>query len=153
MIAARWRKRLLIVLLVLDLSLVALWAFTCIRGIIPFTSAQLACQIRDGGVWLSDQKWDVIMGQAAGVQVFDYNLNSLFGVNSQMSTWTVIPFWLPVALLSGIGFLLYRVNRRATEASQSGVCRKCGYDLRETPDKCPECGTEAVVSSAKEKLD
>ena len=57
----------------------------------------------------------------------------------------VIPIWfalactmsLPVAhlLLSGRRYVR---TRRLLRAS---LCPTCGYDLRATPDRCPECGT------------
>jgi hypothetical protein len=57
----------------------------------------------------------------------------------------VVPFWavvVPIALLTGLAL---RARWSAGQRSRAGLCPACGYDLRATPDRCPECGTAFVL--------
>jgi hypothetical protein len=58
---------------------------------------------------------------------------------AQHPTWAAVAATtlLPVARL---GSWLLRIRRRRRQ-SRAGLCARCGYDLRATPGRCPECGT------------
>jgi hypothetical protein len=61
--------------------------------------------------------------------------------SSPSSWWVIVPFWLVTAVFTAIpaarGVVRFRRRRRKRPA---GLCPRCGYDLRATPDRCPECG-------------
>jgi hypothetical protein len=63
--------------------------------------------------------------------------------------YTVHYLWVVAAtgaLAAARGFAFVRRLRRERQAWLVGRCPACGYDLRATPDRCPECGSTAKLA-------
>jgi hypothetical protein len=58
----------------------------------------------------------------------------------------MLPCWFPVLLLSvgPAAWLVLALRQRRRR--KLGFCVKCGYDLRASPERCPECGTPIRLS-------
>ena len=61
--------------------------------------------------------------------------------NPRFGYWRVaIPFWIPASLFSIILLPPLVQSYRRRKRRKLGLCVKCGYDLRASKDRCPECG-------------
>ncbi|MGA2441974.1 MAG: hypothetical protein ABSH08_13530 [Tepidisphaeraceae bacterium] len=63
--------------------------------------------------------------------------------STAFSVWLGTPLLLSAVLPT---WWLIR-NGKVNREKRKGTCRVCGYDLRATPERCPECGT---IPSKKE---
>jgi hypothetical protein len=59
----------------------------------------------------------------------------------------LVPSWFLVLLLLMPAVLAIRRVGRTRARRVRGLCAACGYDLRETPERCPECGTIATTAA------
>jgi hypothetical protein len=57
----------------------------------------------------------------------------------------IIPIWLPLIVGIALSTLFILARRRIYHRLKSGHCLQCGYDLRESKDNCPECGTPILA--------
>jgi hypothetical protein len=82
------------------------------------------------------------MGSPLGEDGGGFFYRAIYGVS-----WTgfTIPLWKLVIIFClypcGRLFDMALSARRDRQKRRQGFCAICGYDLRATPDRCPECGT------------
>jgi hypothetical protein len=78
--------------------------------------------------WLGFARWD---------QPLNKNNGGGFARGFQVPLWAI-------ALLSAVAPALWlaraHLRSRQTRRRQAGLCPGCGYDLRASPERCPECG-------------
>ena len=70
---------------------------------------------------------------AVGEHALDYESRRVWSVT--------LPLWFLALLLAVAPARHGRQALRQRLGPRPGCCRHCGYDLRATPDRCPECGT------------
>jgi hypothetical protein len=64
----------------------------------------------------------------------------------------IVPSWFAVLLSAippGLWYLLWRRRHQTQIRLNSGQCVRCGYDLRETPGRCPECGAVSTPATVQ----
>ncbi len=83
------------------------------------------------------------------------------GVGVWCLLWCGRPWWVAASmggfwglLASLVGIPIYfivdgHISRRMRIREAVPHCRKCGYDLRASKDRCPECGTPIPAQEAK----
>ncbi len=74
---------------------------------------------------------------------------------SQRTNWfhgsgweLIVPHWFAVICSTVLPLLWIRQTRRRRRERVQGACTNCGYDLRATPDRCPECATVPAKATA-----
>jgi hypothetical protein len=95
------------------------------------------------GRWRGEVGFTHIRGSPSGLGLTDYSRRFLgfgSGGRSDGTRFVNIPYWFPALCFAMPAALTARGLWRRRPA-RPGVCRTCGYDLRASPDRCPECGT------------
>jgi hypothetical protein len=68
-------------------------------------------------------------------------LQSRAGPYSEENWQIGIPFWFLTAMFAFVPVMRTRRRWIRLGCKPPGFCAVCGYDLRATPERCPECGT------------
>ena len=126
-----------IVSLLLCVAMCALWVRSFMIGdYVVFATGRHGCHI---SIARGDCRLVLSRGvglEANGERVFSRPLEQV-GEYRSGSGALYLPFWLMTAATALAWMAFYRRSRKP---HVMGHCPACGYDMRATPDRCPECG-------------
>ena len=57
----------------------------------------------------------------------------------------IVPLWVLALVTAALPAYHASAFARARKRRRTGLCPSCGYDLRATPGRCPECGRGSVA--------
>jgi hypothetical protein len=63
--------------------------------------------------------------------------------------WVGVPYWFLIILFTAFPLMRTMCLTRRIRRQRAGCCLACGYDLRGTPDHCPECGAIPPAESPR----
>lgn len=81
---------------------------------------------------------------------YHYMAGMLFPSGHWVERWLLLPGWIVWLLLAALPirwWWLFRGRWRREKRLAANQCISCGFDLRATPDRCPECGTLVPAKS------
>jgi hypothetical protein len=119
--------------------LIRLWRHSGPAGMSGFRPGFSFERRSDGFFW---KRSDALL-QTLGFATWDDSWYPILpkGVSGGGVRAVEFPHWFAALVLLVPPAVWYARFRRARERREHGRCRVCGYDLRATPDRCPECGT------------
>jgi len=99
----------------------------------------------EGSFWPLQQTWYPSLGDLEAHTYWGFKLDrwkrSQPGLHGD-SLDLVMPYWFLATLSAILPLIAFRRWIRSRHHDPS-ACPTCGYDLRATPDRCPECGAVA----------
>jgi hypothetical protein len=118
----------------------------CLFVWLTIGSFRIDWQFGDGPFLLDRSKYIGFDADFSSDRFLGITLEERAGV--AFERWLIVPAWMPlIPLLAGLAYLERKRywERRRNARAEASLCERCGYDLRATPERCPECGTSVIA--------